>query len=46
MNWDDSKKKFQNAQKMYRWHPTEVQYLGQLTVAPGRFMTEKCLNGQ
>jgi len=46
VNWDDSKKKFQNVQKMHGWHLTEVQYLGQLTVALGRFITEECLNGQ
>jgi len=45
MNWDNSEKKFQNAQKMYRWHPTKMQYPRQLTVTPGRFITEKCLNG-
>jgi len=45
MNWDNSKKKFQNVQKMHKWHPTEVQYLGQLTVTPKRFITEECLNG-
>jgi len=28
INWDDSEKKFQNAQKMHEWHPTEIQYLG------------------
>jgi len=44
MNWNDSEKKFQNVQKMHKWHLTEVQYLGQLTVAPRRFMTEECLN--
>ena len=45
MNWDDSKKKFQNVQKIHGWHLIKVQYLRQLTVAPGRFITEECLNG-
>jgi len=45
MNWDDSEKKFQNIQKMHGWHPIEVQYSGQLTVALGGFITEECLNG-
>ena len=45
VNWDNSKKKFQNAQKMHRWYLTEVQYLGQLTVAPRRFITKEYLNG-
>ena len=45
MNWDDSEKKFQNVQKMHEWHPTEMQYLKQLTVTPEKFMTEECLNG-
>ena len=31
---------------MYGQHPTEVQYLGQLIVALGRFITEEYLNGQ
>jgi len=44
MNWDDSKKKFQNMQKMHRWHLTKVQYPRQLTIAPGRFITEEYLN--
>jgi len=46
MNWDDNKKKFQNTQKMHGWHPTEIQYPGQLTVTLRKFMTEKYLNGQ
>ena len=46
MNWDNSKKKFQNAQKMHGWHPIEVQYPGQLIVTPKGFMTEECLNRQ
>ena len=31
---------------MHRWYPIKVQYLGQLTVTPEKFITEKCLNGQ
>jgi len=44
MNWNDNEKKFQNTQKMYRWHPTEVQYPGQLTVTLRRFIIKECLN--
>jgi len=44
MNWNDNKKKFQNTQKMHGWHPTKVQYPGQLTIAPKKFMTKECLN--
>ena len=45
MDWDDNKKKFQNAKEMHRWHPAETQYPGQLTMTLRKFITEECLNG-
>ena len=45
MEWNNSKKKFQDAKVMHKWHLLTVQCLRCLSVEPGRFITEKCLSG-
>jgi len=45
INWDNSEKKFQNMQKIHRWHLTEMQYPRQLTVTLRKFITKEYLNG-
>ena len=45
MEWNNSKKRFQNAKVMHKWHLLAIQYSGYLSVELRRFMTEEYLNG-
>ena len=40
------KKRYQNAKFIYSWHPTLEQTPGELTIEPGKFLTETCLRGR
>jgi hypothetical protein len=46
MYWIAEEKRFRNAKYMHGWHPTETQEKGELTLQPGRFLTEECLEGR
>jgi len=46
MYWAPDETRFRNAKFMHGWHPTEVQEPGDLTLQPGRFLTEECLDGR
>jgi len=46
MYWAPEEKRFRDAKYMHGWHPVEVQSQGDLTLQPGRFLTEECLDGR
>ena len=46
MEWNNSKRKFQDTKVMHKWYLLAVQYPKYLPVKPGRFITEEYLSGQ
>ena len=46
MYWAPDEKRYRDAKYMHGWHPVEVQGQGDLTLQPGRFLTEECLDGR
>jgi Retrotransposon gag protein/Zinc knuckle len=46
MYWAPEDHKYRNAKYMHGWHPIEVQEQQDLTLQPGRFLTEECLEGR
>ena len=45
INWINEER-YWNVKFMHGWHPILEQILGELTIEPGRFLTEVCLRGQ
>jgi hypothetical protein len=46
MYWAPDERQYRNAKFMHGWHPVEVQETNDLTLQPGRFLTEECLDGR
>jgi len=46
MHWAPDERQYRDAKFMHGWHPVEVQESDDLTLQPGRFLTEECLDGR
>jgi hypothetical protein len=46
MYWPQASRRHRNAKFLHGWHALEYQAEGTLTVQPGRFLTEECLQGR
>jgi hypothetical protein len=46
MHWMKNEQRYRNAKYMHGWHPTEDQEVNHLTLQPGRYLTEECLDGR
>ena len=45
MYWPQASRQYRNTKFLYRWYALEYQAEGTLIVQPGRFLTEKYLQG-
>ena len=44
--WIPDERKYRNAKYIYRWYLVDNTELNELTLQPGRYLTEECLDGR